>query len=376
MLQVPVCTNEIQDQPQTVARTNSSRVDTTYVSELVDAQTWDAALADFSDASYEQSDAYMSGQWGEGRVWRLLVRTQAGQTLGGALVVEFTPPLLGTGLAYVKFGPFWHRRAEARNESAYSAIVKALVDEFCVRRGHMLSILPRPSPEIEPIEARLLTDLGFAQRRSFGDPDRYLVRIHADENTQMQSLTQKWRYNLKKAIKNDITVAHSDDVEGLETFKSLHGEMVARKKFNDVDAVDLVPHLRAQLPEALRPHVFIASHNGEPVAGAVVGVLGDTAYYVYGASSNQALPLKAGYAMQWEILRWLQGRGATWYDLGGKVAEPGLHQFKKGLVGKTGTIWTMTGEMDRWASARGRLSGDALYGVKHALQKLRGILQR
>ena len=376
MLQVLTSTENIVSHGTSRQRPISGQVSTTYVPELVDALTWDTALADFADVSYEQSDCYMSGQWG-GRVSRLLVREpKNGCAVGGALVVEITPPLLSTGLAYVKFGPFWQRRCEQPNEEVFKAIVNALRQEFCINRGHMLSILPRPSPDVEVTETQLLRDMGFCQRRSFDDPDRYLVRIHSDDDTQMKSLAQKWRYNLKKAIKNNITVKSSDDAAGLATFKTLHDEMVARKKFNDVDAIDLIPQLRSQLPDGLRPHVFIAYHNDKPVSGAVVGVLGNTAYYVYGASSDDALPLKAGYAMQWEILRWLQGRGANWYDLGGKVAETGLHQFKKGLVGKTGEIWTMTGEMDCWNGLGGRLLGDTLYLMRGIMQKLHGAIHR
>ncbi|MGH1417579.1 MAG: lipid II:glycine glycyltransferase FemX [Hyphomicrobiaceae bacterium] len=350
----------------------TTHVSATYVSELVDAQTWDKALGAFQDVSYEQSDSYMSGQWGD-RVSRLLVRQANGRVLGGALVVEIKAPLLGTGLAYVKFGPFWQRREEPANEQVYRTVVTALREEFCTKRGHMLSVLPRPSPDVQEEEARVLREFGFAQRRPFVDPDRYLVRIHNDEETQLKSLAQKWRYNLKKSIKNNITVTHSDDNNGLHIFKALHEEMVVRKNFNDVDAVDLVPEMRAKLPDGLKPQIFIAHHNNEPVAGAVVGVMGDTAYYVYGASAKAALPRKAGFALQWEILRWLQNSKAQWYDLGGTVAEPGLHQFKKGLVGKSGRIWAMTGELDYWPNTRARLIGDTLYFTRALMQKLRNL---
>ncbi len=347
---------------------------TTYGVSCVDAAQWEAVLADFTDISYEQSDSYMSGQWGE-KVQRVLVNDTVGQVIGGALVVEIKVPMLGRGLAYVKFGPFWRRQGQPANEAHYKAIVSALKSEFCDRRRAMLSILPRPSPEFERLEAGLLETLGFKQRRPFGDPDRYLVRVLDDEAAQKKSLAQKWRYNLNKALKNGLTISQSSDDEGLATFKSLHDQMIARKKFDDVDAVDLIPQMRAQLPEGLRPHIFLAYKDNQPIAGAVVGVLGDTAYYVYGASNDQALPLKAGYALQWAIVCWLQGQGAHWYDLGGKVAEPGLHQFKKGFVGKAGEIWTMTGEMDAWSGLSGRLTGDALYAGRHLAQRVRGALK-
>ena len=79
--------------------------------------------------------------------------------------------------------------------------------------------------------------------------------------------------------------------------------------------------------------------NGEVVAGAVIFTAGRTAAYLYGATNDDALPLRAGYFMQWNIIRWLRDNTrAEFYDLGGTDGFQGLHQFKKGLVGTEGLI--------------------------------------
>ena len=152
--------------------------------------------------------------------------------------------------------------------------------------------------------------------------------------------------------------------EQYRTFATLHAAMVERKQFADGDPIDLVPRMMAELPDALRPRVFVARHNGQPVAGAVIGVHGDTAYYLFGASNGEALPLKAGYALQWAIVQWLRGRSARWYDLGGEAGESGLRQFKKGLVGKHGAIIVSPGEYKYLPTLRARVATDLLMRIR------------
>jgi lipid II:glycine glycyltransferase (peptidoglycan interpeptide bridge formation enzyme) len=129
-----------------------------------------------------------------------------------------------------------------------------------------------------------------------------------------------------------------------------------------------------RLPGPMRPQVAMARHDGMPVAGAVIGLLGDTAYYVFGATSEAALPLKAGYALQWWIVNWLTGKGVHWYDLGGKAMDPGLRQFKKGLVGKCGAILPMQSEFDYWTDPLGRAVADGIYGIRAARGALRSLV--
>jgi hypothetical protein len=128
---------------------------------------------------------------------------------------------------------------------------------------------------------------------------------------------------------------------------------------------------RPNLPDKLRPKLVVAYHDGKLVAGATIGTFGDSAYYMFGASSADALPLKAGYALHWWICHWLRKHGFKWYDLGGASHEPGLRQFKKGFVGKSGRILTMEGEHDRWATLAGRLSAEAIFGLRHLKRRIR-----
>src|SRR5262249_15452699 len=99
---------------------------------------------------------------------------------------------------------------------------------------------------------------------------------------------------------------------------------------------------------------------------------GDTAIYLYGATSDEALPLRAGYFMHWQIVCWLKAQTrARWYDLGGSDGFHGLHQFKKGMVGKAGAIVPLP-PMLHFATRRLPLIlGTSAFALRDALLNLR-----
>jgi lipid II:glycine glycyltransferase (peptidoglycan interpeptide bridge formation enzyme) len=108
----------------------------------------------------------------------------------------------------------------------------------------------------------------------------------------------------------------------------------------------------------------------------VIAVLGDTAYYLFGASADEALQLKAGYALHWWVLRRLADSGARWYDLGTDVRDSGLRQFKKGFVGKAGAVVVMGSEYDHCTNLPSRFATDAIYGVRELKRSVRAWRDR
>jgi hypothetical protein len=334
--------------------------------DTVSAAEWDQIAGEFDDLNYDQIACYSAGQWGD-RVSHLLLRRH-GKAVAGARVAIIKLPIFSHGLAFLRFGPFWRRHGESADPGMYRAAIGALVHEYCVRRGHCLTVIPRPNPEFHAQETQVLADFGFAVRRPFPDPNRYLVDLSLDEETQMRSLDQKWRYNLRQAMANGFEIRLCESDADIRTFQSLHAGMVARKGFYNVDMVHLLPELAAHLPEGSRPRIVLAFHQGRAVVGATIAILGDTAYYVFGGSDDAALSLKGGYALQWWIVRWLSQQNVRWYDLGGEGGEQGLRQFKKGLIGKRGAVVGMTGEYDHWSQPSGRIIADAIYGLR-ALQR-------
>lgn len=339
-------------------------------------EEWDRQLDRFVDSSFEESALYASGRWGKERVEAVEIR-QAGRLIGGAVLVRLAPKRIPLDVRFLKFGPLWRLAGDAAPDArAYRNVLYALVAEFGKRGGAALLILQRPSPTANPVEREVMAELGFKPGRVMDDPNRYLVDATLAEPEQLASLEQKWRYNLKQANAAGLEVGE-EGAAGFADFAALHAAMIARKGDGaSTDKVDLLPALGEALSPAARPRLMMARKEGRPVAGAIFGLHGDTAYYLFGASSDAALPLKAGYAVQWAILRLLRDTAARWYDLGGEAGEEGLRQFKKGFVGKRGAIVALPSEFQWAATLRARLSLAGLSGAREAVALLDRVRNR
>jgi len=97
--------------------------------------------------------------------------------------------------------------------------------------------------------------------------------------------------------------------------------------------------------------LFLASYHGEAIAGALAFIMGDKAWYLYGASSNRHRNLMPNHLLQWTMILWAKERGCRSYDFRGVSGDLnpdnplyGLYRFKKGFEG---TLTEFIGEYDR-----------------------------
>src|SRR5690554_2301861 len=105
---------------------------------------WDRIASGFTDSNPEQTATYTSHHW-KRRDSHLLLR-ENGVPVAGARIAIVKLPVIGRGLAFLRFGPFWRREGEEPDAAIYRQMVSALFDEYCIKRGHCLTILPRPHP--------------------------------------------------------------------------------------------------------------------------------------------------------------------------------------------------------------------------------------
>ena len=358
MSKTPVRMDSIRDSTQAT----SSHAFQVEVDSLSDT-AWNLALADFNDGHYEQAASGADRQEA-GHTSHLILRDH-GAAVAGARVAVYALPGWGRGMALVRFGPFWRRRGQPVLPDIYRATIAALVQEYCDRRGHSLVIRPRPNPDFYSVESGMLNNLGFVVRHPLPAPARYCADVSLDEEAQLKNFDQKWRYNLRQAQKHNFDIAFCDTEAEVAAFRQLHDQMTARKVLDRAarGMIDSLDDL-ARLPEPIRMRLVLVRHGGETIAGATVGVVGDTAFYVLGATNETALKLKAGYAMQWWIMRWLAGQNIRWYELGG-TGDPGIRQFKKGLIGKRGVVLE-TAELERWTNSSARIATDVVYLLRDA----------
>jgi len=344
----------------------------------VEVADWDRLTADFDGICQEMTHVFASHRWPR-VVEEPLIFSRDGKPVSAALVMIQRLPLGLASMAVVKWGPALRDETADDADAIYGATIDLLKADYADRRGMMLSVLPRAPRPDETDCFGLLTARGFRRGSQFKFPHRYIVKLGLDEAEQRRSLAQKWRYHLNKSEKEGLSFEHAGP-DSLGEFDALYQAMTDRKQFPDHSAYDdTVARLMTTDVDALRPEVFFVRKDGEAVAGALIFKAGRTAVYLYGATNDKALPLRAGYFMHWNIIGWLRDNTeADWYDLGGTDGFQGLHQFKKGMVGSEGLIEAVPPIANYASRPMATIFGlgayaarDGLMHVQHFLEKLR-----
>ncbi len=318
-----------------VASTAKSRLAMTM--QVVSGELWDRTVAGFEGVCQEQLYTFAKGRW-TGVTHEPVLFWLGSKVVGGSLMMLQPLPFKLGRIALAKWGPMLAHTGGPDALEIYGGMIEALVEDYAQKRRMMLSVLPRAALGSNNLEYEHLLSQGFRAGATLTFPSRYIVNLRLSDEQQRKSLNQKWRYHLNKAEKSGLSFERGTPDRRAE-FDALYELMVDRKKFPDHSAYETVPALMAMDNDVLRPELFFVRHEGEVVAGAIIFKAGDRAVYLYGATSEKALPLRAGYFMHWHIIRWLRDNTrAKWYDLGGTDGFQGLHQFKKGMVGDAGVI--------------------------------------
>jgi hypothetical protein len=305
--------------------------------EIVPGEQWDRTIADFDGVCQEQLYLFAKTRWPSVEQEPILFSLN-GEIVGGTLMMIQPLPLRLGAIAVTKWGPLFKNAGRPDAEAIYAGMIEALIAEYAQKRRLMISVLPRATTNERNYEFDFLVSRGFKAGSTLGFPNRYIVDLRLSDETQRKSFEQKWRYHLNKSEKSGLSFEHAGP-ERLGEFDRLYHAMTDRKHFSDHSAYETVPALMAITDPALRPELFFVRHEGTIVAGAIIFKAGDRAVYLYGATSDAALPLRAGYFMHARVISWLRDNTkARWYDLGGTDGFQGLHQFKKGMVGAAGVI--------------------------------------
>lgn len=203
-------------------------------------------------------------------------------------------------------------------------------------RGRGLARL-RVEPDAGPEFGDVLRGLRLRPRPS-ASPQQpkhsSLVRLDADEDRLLASFKPKTRYNIRLALKRGVTVDAGVDAAELvrqsAATEARQGIRLPREGYY-TRLLELLPWAR----------VYVARHDGEPLAAILVARHSARAYYLFGGSSGRRRELMPMYAVQWEAMRQAAAEGLAEYDLWGvpPPEEPnhpwqGLLQFKAGFNGK------------------------------------------
>jgi len=177
----------------------------------------------------------------------------------------------------------------------------------------------------------------------------YEVDIRPSPDEILASFSAKHRYNVRLAARKGVQVRLASDLQDMLAFYTILEETASRDRF----AIRARSYYEAIWQEVVAPggaQLFLAEHEGDLLAGALVFTLGKRAWYVYGASSSKKRNLMPNYAVHWHAMLWLRERGFEVYDMRGISGDLspdnplyGLYRFKKGF---SGHIVEYAGEFD------------------------------
>jgi lipid II:glycine glycyltransferase (peptidoglycan interpeptide bridge formation enzyme) len=307
-----------------------------HIDEITEAE-WSELLPRFDDASVYQSWPYGAVCWGGSKLSHLVLK-QTSDIVAMAQVRIMRLPVLGKGIAYVRWGPLVHLRARAFDPNLARQMVLALKAEYSTRRGLMLRILPNmcmgdPAAEFWQCNYK---ELGFTLDEHVHPYRSLRVDLSQSLDDLRKGLHQRWRNYLKTAEKANYCVIEGATVDLYNTFLVLYRQMMSRKQFETTVDVEQFRKLQLALPPALRMQVFVCQRDGHPLNALVVSHVGNSAIYLLAATGDEGLKERGAHLLQWHAIQWLKSRDCRWYDLGGINPErnPGVYQFKSGLGGK------------------------------------------
>lgn len=234
-------------------------------------------------------------------------------------------------------GEWWHLPAGPPGENAQEVLEAAnAVAEFARARGaFLLKIEPRLEPESAPtIRLAGLVDTV----RIVPNPSTILVDVRGSEEELFARIGKKARNSVNRAQRDGIVVervAASDHACG-QLYRLLEetaqGRFVLREE-------RYYRQFWQRFERSGNGQLFFASRGSDLVAGAFAMALGDKTTYKDGASVRAKSAYGASHAVQWEVLRWANERGAHTHDLCGAppaaraddAAHPlhGVGQFKR-----------------------------------------------
>jgi hypothetical protein len=314
---------------------NTARKYTAYADQVTEPE-WADLLTRFDDASIYQTWSYGTVCWNPKQLSHLVLkRDQLVVAIAQVRVVRL--PVIGKGIAYVRWGPLCRLRGQPLQEEVLREVIIALKREYTDRRGLLLRIVPNAYPGDAGVMAwaTVLEESGFRP-----DPAVHVYRtMRVDLTPPLEEIRKKlhsrWRSYLRNAEKNGYKVVEGASVELYETFLVLYRQMMERKQFETTVDVEEFKQLQQALPNPLKFHVLVCQKEHNPLNALVISHVGESAIYLLAATGEEGLKERGAHLLQWRAVEWLKERGCRWYDVGGINPDrnPGVYQFKSGLGG-------------------------------------------
>jgi peptidoglycan pentaglycine glycine transferase (the first glycine) len=304
----------------------------------IDNATW------FDFVQGANGNFLQSPAWGEAKAkWGWIPRRvgveSKGTLIAGAQVLFRTLPL-GFSIAYIPRAPITLNDHPTVLDALWHA-----THSLC-RRHRAVLLTVEPDWQLPTNKTALLRVANFRPAPATIQPSAtIMLDLRPSEEEVLGQMHQKWRYNIRSAGRKEIVVRRGTAAD-IPTFHALTLTTGERDDFAVRPADYYADVFRAFGDQA---KLYLAEFEGKVLGAIMVVRAGDTAVYLYGASSNEERQRMPNHALQWRAMQEAKAEGATWYDFWGippEVPESGevetlgegglwgVFRFKQGFGGK------------------------------------------
>lgn len=218
---------------------------------------------------------------------------------------------------------------------------------------------------------------GFHESPQTVQPPRtILIDISRDEEAILAGMNQGTRRKIRQSLKGDVRYYEGTRAD-VATFTAMMQTTGTRNDFGVHEPAYYEKAYELFVPSG-DAALILAEHESDPLAGIMVFATGETAWYLYGASSNTKRNLMAAYGVQWRAIQWARARGCTVYDMWGvpdadtDTLEAQFQERSDGLWGVYGFKRGWGGEIVRSVGAWDKVYNPLVYNAYRLALRLRG----
>ena len=254
--------------------------------------------------------------------------------VGGLVALQFH--FSDTNFIYIPEGPILNYKNEDELYLQWRVLETAL-HGIVDLEGEELTTHIRMEPRVDDVPEWLL--LGWEKAPINLQPRHTeVLSLTPSADDLLAGMKQKGRYNIRLSEKKGVTVRKGKKAD-LETFYSLYKTTFTRNKF-DGKSLEFFELLWSSMGKSIE--IYVAEHEGQALASALLVHFGDRTTYLYGASSQEKKQVMAPYALHWHMIQAAKERGSIEYDFWGVADSPdnlthdwhGITQFKKKFGGE------------------------------------------
>lgn len=263
------------------------------------------------------------------RVWRVGIFDE-NKIVGVCQIVEIVS----------KKGKFLHLRHGPVLKKYNGRVFDFLISYVKKQAQELKSDFIRISPLIKKDEVdQLFKKQGFVNSplHNMDAQNCWVLNIDKTEDQLLSEMRKTHRYLIKKALKMEIKIIRTENIDDINKFVPLYKDLSTRKHF--------VPHagVKEEFDIFSKDHralLFLAIYQKKILAGAIVVFTPKMAIYRHGASLSKFKDVPASYILQWEAIKVAKDRKIPLYNFWGVAPDEkpnhpwaGLTLFKKGFGG-------------------------------------------